>query len=79
MDDMGDLAIELIALRAIEPGKELANIARIVRANGQQIVLWSRAIEAPGEKPRYPEGPTPCIDKIGRLRMTRVRPGRLIS
>ena len=27
MGDMGDLAIELIALRAIEPGKELANIA----------------------------------------------------
>jgi hypothetical protein len=27
MDDMGELAIELIALRATEPGKQLANIA----------------------------------------------------
>jgi len=55
-----------------EPSKEVANIARLVRAKGQQIVLCNRSLELPGKKPQYPEFRTPCTDKIGRLRLKRV-------
>ena len=54
-----------------EPSKELANVAYVVRSAAQPLMLWSRLIEAPGEKTKYPEGTTPWPDSIGRLRLKR--------
>lgn len=65
-----------VTLRVVkaEPSNELANLSRVVRAKDRQVVLWSRSVEIPGAKPKYPEGAVPCTDKVGRLRLKRVGP-----
>ena len=54
-----------------EPSGELANVAHVVRAAGQPVLLWNRSIEVPGQNTKYPEGTMPWPDKIGRLRFKR--------
>lgn len=58
-------------LRKSDANPGLATLCRMVRANGEPIVLWDHTVEAPGEKPKVKERPSPCDATVGRLRLKR--------
>jgi hypothetical protein len=60
-------------VRKAPPWKGSASVCRLVRAKGQQIVLWDQAleVEGPGGKLETAAGAVPCADTVGRLRLRR--------
>jgi serine/threonine-protein kinase len=60
-------------VRKAPPLKASAAVCRLVRANGQQLVLWDQALEVPerGVKLETASGGFPCTDTVGRLRLKR--------
>ncbi len=59
--------------RLAAPPQPSTNIARLVRPEGQQIVLWDRAFAGPGDKLQFEGNTVPSDAMTGRLRLKRTQ------
>jgi serine/threonine-protein kinase len=59
-------------LQMADPSPEGATLARVVRAEDGQVLVWDRAIGVPGStEPEFEKGAAPCTDTVVRLRLRR--------
>ena len=61
----------ILRLYKAEPSPDFVNLGRLVRAGDMQVILWEQSIGALDEKRKITAGPSPCTDKLLRLRMQR--------
>jgi RNA polymerase sigma factor (sigma-70 family) len=64
-----------LLVRAMEPSRKTAAVCRLARSNGRQVASWDRSfdeLDSEG-KPRTEGGASVCVEKVGRLRLRRVK------
>jgi serine/threonine protein kinase len=65
------VGVSMLIQKAVRT-REGTTLCRLARPQGNQVVLWDRSIEDPGGDLRFEGGPSPCSERVGRLRLKRV-------